>query len=70
MILITKKLAEKLPAVEEPKKQKNPIAYIKVFNPYGVGTWYICGKTGDLLYGLVELQGNPISELTGKKVAI
>jgi hypothetical protein len=45
--LITKAIADKLPPIYGQEKVKDPIVYLKLFNPTGSGTWYITEWDGE-----------------------
>lgn len=49
---------------------KDPVAVVKYFNPFGAGTWYVAGakkeKGGDwLFYGFVESPIDPLFDEWG-----
>jgi hypothetical protein len=55
MKLITKEVTKKLPGIGETESQADPICQVKLFNPCGIGTWWVIEKDGDLLYGVTEM---------------
>jgi len=57
MKLMTKELAKTIPAIGDQREVEDPIAYAKIFNPYGAGTWFITEFNPETkeCYGYVEL---------------
>src|SRR5580704_16492307 len=41
MQLLTKELREKIPALYSQENEKDPMVYIKFFDPVGSWTWYV-----------------------------
>jgi len=59
MKLITKEIARKLPKLYAQDGVKDPMVYLKLFNPVGAGTWYITEWDGeDTFFGFADL-GDP-----------
>lgn len=54
MKLLTKKLEEKIPSIEEAKKSNDPIVYVKYFHPLADWTWFAAGYSGGHFWGLVD----------------
>lgn len=55
MILLTKEIVKALPPLysQEEKKPEDVSVIVKLFNPYGIGTWYITEwDGGDIMFGL------------------
>ena len=48
--------ADHLPTCDEARASKNPIAFVKLFNPTGRWTFYACGYDADtrIAWGLVK----------------
>lgn len=58
--LITKEIAEKIPPLYGQEKVKDPVVYLKLFNPVGRGTWYITEWDGeDTFFGYCDPFGDP-----------
>lgn len=55
--LLPKEIAKKIPNIGATAHVKDPICYVKLFNPCGAGTWWIAEKekNGDLLYGIADI---------------
>ena len=49
-ILITDELRMLIPPLYSQDGNSNPTAYVKLFNPYGQGTWYVLEMTDDIMY--------------------
>ena len=53
MKLLTKEIKEKLPALYAQENEKDPMVYIKYFDPVGSWTWYVTEgeeRNGDFLF--------------------
>jgi len=35
--------ADRMPSTAEARAQDDPMVLVKMFNPTGIGTWYLCG---------------------------
>ncbi len=59
-MLIPEKIKEKLPALYSTDGEKDPMAYLKFFNPVGRGTWYLTeyDPEDNIAFGWVD-QGDP-----------
>lgn len=57
MKLILKSHLKKLPRIGETEYSEDPVAYVKLFNPCGIGTWFITEYDPEekLAFGLVDL---------------
>lgn len=57
MKLLTKVNTEELPRLYATENEEDPIAHVKIFNPYGIGTWYLTEYDPDTkeAFGLVNL---------------
>lgn len=57
MQLLTKKIKKKLPKLYSQENEKDPMVYVKFFDPVGSWTWYVTEgeeRNGDFLFfGLV-----------------
>lgn len=42
MKLLTQEIKKQLPPLGATSEQLDPIAYVKFFNPCGIGTWWAC----------------------------
>lgn len=58
MKIFTKEVLELLPSLEdlEDPVTEETIVPLKIFNPTGLGTWYILAKTNDIMFGICCLQ--------------
>ena len=54
MKLLTKELKEKLPSIEEAKKEDDPVVYVKYFHPLSNWTWFAAGFSDGHFWGLVD----------------
>ena len=55
MMLLTKELRDKLPALYSQENTKDPMVVAKFFSPYSNWTWYDIEFDGtDLFFGLVQ----------------
>lgn len=59
-MLITDLVKSKLPALYSTEDDKDPVAFLKFFNPVGRGTWYLIEYDPEerLAFGYVDL-GSP-----------
>lgn len=60
-----------LPSVEAALAAADPIAKVKLFNPTGIGTWYIAGfdpETG-IAYGVATLQETEAGDFDINEIA-
>lgn len=58
-MLLTQADRKRLPALYSQENVKDPIVWVKFFNPYGDGTWLATEFDGnDTFFGLVKLHGN------------
>lgn len=55
MKLLTEELKRKIPGLYETDGEKDKTCYVKLFNPYGNQTWYICEYGGGDAFGYVDL---------------
>ncbi|MCK9471685.1 MAG: DUF2958 domain-containing protein [Bacilli bacterium] len=64
MNLLTKELIKEIPKLYETENIEDKICHVKLFNPYGVGTWYIVEYDEETkeAFGYVEIGSYP--ELT------
>ena len=58
MKLIPNELLQKLPPFYSTENEADPICHVKLFNPYGAGTWYIIEFDPDtkVAFGLSVIQ--------------
>jgi hypothetical protein len=78
MMLMTQAIRKALPPLytNEKKEEKDTPVLLKIFNPYGRGTWYITEFDGDdTMYGLcciheAELGYVSLKELDSLKIKI
>jgi hypothetical protein len=54
MKLLTKKLKERLPSIEEAKAADDPIVQVKYFHPLADWTWFAAGYSDGHFWGLVD----------------
>lgn len=73
MKLMTKELEKQIPQLGTIENEKNPQIIAHLFNPMGVGDWYIIEGEKDenndwMFYGLVDLQFREYGYFTLKEL--
>jgi len=54
MKLLPEELKEKLPSIEEAKREEDPIVAAKYFHPMSDWAWYAAGFSEGVFWGLVD----------------
>jgi hypothetical protein len=68
MILVTKELSKKIPALYSQEFNKDQVALVKLFSPWGNWTWYITEKSDDICFGLVVGQETELGYFSLKEL--
>lgn len=68
-ILLPDELRKNIPPLYTQENKKDPTVYVKFFNPYGAGTWFVLEFDGDdTLFCYVELLENEFGYVALKEL--
>ena len=70
MKLMTKELMKMIPNLGATSEESDPMAYVKLFNPVGIGTWYICeyDPEDETCFGQAELHFKELGYFSLKEI--
>jgi hypothetical protein len=67
--LMPNNIKNKIPKLYETENEEDPIVWVKFFNPYGRGTWYVTEFDGrDTMFGWADLGHGELGYISLKEL--
>lgn len=58
--------ADRMPSTDEARAQDDPMVLVKLFNPTGAGTWYLCGYDAEdrIAFGAADIHEFEVGDMS------